>query len=156
MRVLLQRVQQASVVVDSHCVGEIGRGLLIYGGLEKGDTPAVIQRMAERVLNYRVFPDAEGRMNQSLLDVGGGILLISQFTLAADTRRGNRPGFSTAMPAELAEQQFEYFIDAVKALSADGCKSPGGVAVASGQFQADMQVSSINDGPINFILEVSA
>lgn len=149
MRVLLQRVQQASVTVESQCVGEIGRGLLIYGGLEKDDTPAVIQRMAERVLNYRVFPDEEGRMNCSLLNVGGGILLVSQFTLAADTQRGNRPGFSTAMPAELAQDMFVRFIDAVKARAADA-----DIAVASGQFQADMQVSSINDGPINFLLEV--
>lgn len=151
MRVLLQRVRQASVTVAEQCVGEIGAGLLIYGGLEKNDTLAVIERMAERVLNYRVFPDGEGRMNCSLRDVGGGILLVSQFTLAADTQRGNRPGFSTAMPAEQAEDMFKRFIEVVRAQSA-----VANIRVASGQFQADMQVSSINDGPINFLLEVSA
>jgi D-tyrosyl-tRNA(Tyr) deacylase len=106
--------------------------------------------MAERVLNYRVFPDDQQRMNCSLLDVGGGILLISQFTLAADTKRGNRPGFSTALPAEQAQDMFAQFVESVNSLAL-----PSGVSVACGKFQADMQVSSINDGPINFLLEVT-
>lgn len=151
MRVLLQRVTEARVLVDAETVGDIGSGLLIYGGLQKTDTEAVVQRMAERVLNYRVFPDDQGRMNCSLLDVGGGILLVSQFTLAAETHRGNRPGFSTAMPAAEADSLFERFVAAVR----DRVQAQP-ITVATGQFQADMQVHSVNAGPINFLLEVTA
>jgi D-tyrosyl-tRNA(Tyr) deacylase len=151
MRVLLQRVNHASVVVGTETVGEINRGLLIYAGLQASDTQAVTKRMCERILNYRVFPDDQGRMNLSLMDVGGGILLVSQFTLAAETHRGNRPGFSTAMAAEEAQSIFEGFVAAVR----DRVQMLP-ISVATGQFQADMQVKSINDGPINFLLEVPA
>ncbi|MEE4278614.1 MAG: D-aminoacyl-tRNA deacylase [Halieaceae bacterium] len=144
MKALLQRVTEASVRIDGEVRGAIDAGLLVFLGLEPGDEAARGEALIERLLNYRVFGDDEGRMNRSLRDVGGGLLLISQFTLAADTRRGLRPGFSTAMPPDEAEPLF----NALYAF-ASSTHSP----VAGGSFGADMKVSLVNDGPVTILLE---
>lgn len=145
MIALLQRVSTACVVVDGVTVGEIGRGLLVLLGVEAGDGSAEADRLLERLLNYRVFADAAGKMNLSLRDVGGGLLLVPQFTLAADTGKGLRPGFSTAAPPELGRSLFEHSVRRARALHP---------AVAQGRFGAQMQVSLTNDGPVTFWLQV--
>jgi D-tyrosyl-tRNA(Tyr) deacylase len=143
MQALLQRVRDASVTIDGQVTGSIGPGLVVFLGLEPGDDDAIGEALLERVLKYRVFADHEGRMNRSLRDTGGGMLLISQFTLAADTRKGLRPGFSTALPpgeaGPLFERLFTYAVTVHQ-------------PVAGGRFGADMQVSLINDGPVTFLL----
>lgn len=144
MKALLQRVSEADVTVEGKVVGAIGQGLLVLVGLEPDDDDARLRRMLERLLNYRVFPDAEGRMNLSLRDTGGGLLLVSQFTLAADTRKGNRPGFSTAAPPQQAEKQFARLVDMARAEHD---------LVATGEFGAMMSVRLVNDGPVTFLLE---
>jgi D-tyrosyl-tRNA(Tyr) deacylase len=144
MRALLQRVSNASVNVDGECVGEIGQGLLVLLGLDKNDDRAAADRMLDKLLAYRVFSDDAGRMNCSVVDVNGGVLLVSQFTLSADTRKGLRPGFSSAMPPADAEQLYNYTVGQLRARH-----SP----VAAGVFAADMQVSLTNDGPVTFLLE---
>jgi D-tyrosyl-tRNA(Tyr) deacylase len=144
MRALLQRVSCARVDVRGECIGEIGPGLLVLLGLDKGDDQAAADRMLNKLLGYRVFPDDAGRMNCSVVDVGGGVLLVSQFTLSADTRKGLRPGFSSAMPPADAEQLYNYTLAQLR-----GRHSP----VAAGVFAADMQVSLTNDGPVTFLLE---
>jgi len=142
---LLQRVSSASVVVDGATVGEISRGLLVLIGVESGDTVAEADRLLERLLNYRVFSDDAGKMNLSLRDVGGGLLLVPQFTLAADTHKGLRPSFSSAAPPELGRQLFEHVLARAQAVH-----SP----VAQGKFGADMKVTLTNDGPVTFWLQV--
>ncbi|MCD9032998.1 D-tyrosyl-tRNA(Tyr) deacylase [Luteimonas sp. Y-2-2-4F] len=142
---LIQRVSQARVVVDGETVGEIGPGLLALVGIEPGDGAAQVGRMAERLLGYRVFGDAAGRMNRSLADTGGGLLLVSQFTLAADTRSGMRPGFSTAAAPEAAERVFGELVAACRARHAAG--------VETGRFGAHMEVGLVNDGPVTFLLK---
>ena len=144
MKCLIQRVTRASVRVEDTVVGEIGAGLLVFVGVQPGDTDEQVARMSQRLLSYRLFGDAEGKMNLSVVDTGGSILLVSQFTLAADTGRGNRPSFSSAASPALAEHYYEALI---KALNASG------TPIATGQFGADMQVSLINDGPVTFLLE---
>lgn len=144
MRALLQRVSCASVVVDGNCVGEIGQGLLVLLGLDKGDDTVAVDRMLDKLLAYRVFADGAGRMNCSVVDVEGGILLVSQFTLSADTRKGLRPSFSLAMPPADARRLYEYALDELRQ------RHPH---VAAGVFGADMQVSLTNDGPVTFMLE---
>ena len=144
MRALLQRVSCASVVVDGNCVGEIGQGLLVLLGLDKGDDTVAVDRMLDKLLAYRVFADGAGRMNCSVVDVEGGILLVSQFTLSADTRKGLRPSFSSAMPPVDAGRLYEYALDELRQ------RHPH---VAAGVFGADMQVSLTNDGPVTFMLE---
>ena len=141
---LIQRVSRAQVDVDGEAVGAIGPGLLALVGVEPGDGPVQVARMRERLLGYRVFADAEGRMNRSLADTGGGLLLVSQFTLAADTRSGMRPGFSTAAAPAEAERIFAELVE--------DCRRhhPGGVE--TGRFGAHMQVALINDGPVTFLL----
>ena len=141
---LIQRVTSATVAVDGQPVGAIGPGLLALVGVEPGDGPLQVQRMRERLLGYRVFADGEGRMNRSLADSGGGLLLVSQFTLAADTRSGMRPGFSTAAAPAQAEPVFD-------ALVAQ-CRQFHAGAVETGRFGAHMQVSLNNDGPVTFLL----
>lgn len=141
---LLQRVSEARVVVGGETVGEIGRGLLVLIGVEKGDTKAQADRLLERLLGYRVFADADDKMNLSLNDTGGSLLLVPQFTLAADTRKGARPSFSSAATPDAGEALFDYFL--TRARSKHG-------NVASGQFGADMQVSLTNDGPVTFWLQ---
>lgn len=144
MIALLQRVRQARVEVGDECVGRIGPGLLVFACVQPGDTPARIERMAERVLAYRVFPDAAGRMNVGLKDAGGGLLLVSQFTLGADTRSGLRPSFSSAAPPAEGRAGFEALVAACRARFA---------TVETGRFGADMQVALVNDGPVTFWLE---
>ncbi len=143
---LLQRVSRADVAVDGECIARIDRGLLVLVGVERGDTPASAQRLAERLLNYRVFPDAEDRMNLNVAEAGGGLLLVPQFTLAADTTRGNRPGFSEAAEPGLGRQLFERLAQAA---------AGGPIPVATGRFGANMQVSLVNDGPVTFWLRVA-
>lgn len=145
MRALIQRVREARVEVDGACVGEIGQGLLALVGVQPEDDAASVQRLLQRLLNYRVFSDADGKMNLSLRDVQGGLLLVSQFTLAADTRSGLRPSFSTAAPPAQGRELFELLLSEARAQHA---------LVASGRFGADMQVQLINDGPVTFLLEV--
>lgn len=145
MKALIQRVSGARVEVAGECVGEIGPGLLVLLGLDKGDDEPAALRMLEKLLAYRVFPDEQGRMNCSVVDVAGGVLLVSQFTLSADTRKGLRPSFSGAMPPAEAEQLYDYTLQALRE------RHP---QVAAGQFGADMQVSLTNDGPVTFMLEL--
>jgi D-tyrosyl-tRNA(Tyr) deacylase len=141
---LIQRVARASVSIGGQRVAEIGRGTLALIGVRRGDDRAAAARLLERLLSYRIFPDADGRMNLSLRTIGGGLLLVPQFTLAADTHKGTRAGFSTAAVPEVARELFAYLLE--RALSAH---SP----VAAGEFGADMQVELVNDGPVTFWLE---
>lgn len=147
MQALLQRVSRASVSVAGERIAEIDSGLLVFLGLEPEDTLSAGETLLERVLNYRVFSDADGRMNLSLRDLSGGILLVSQFTLAADTRRGLRPSFSSAMPPDQAEPLFAALVGYLRSVH-----SP----VAGGRFGADMQVSLVNDGPVSFLLNTGS
>jgi len=142
---LLQRVTSARVEVGGEAVGVIERGLLVLVCAERGDNQASADRLLERLLNYRVFPDALGKMNLSLRDVGGGLLLVPQFTLAADTNSGNRPSFTPAAPAEDGRRLFDLLLSLAVARHA---------GTASGRFGADMQVSLTNDGPVTFWLRV--
>ena len=142
---LLQRVSSACVVVEGNEVGQIGPGLLVLVGVERGDSHPQVERLLERILTYRVFADSEGRMNRSVQDIDGGLLLVPQFTLAADTRKGTRPGFSPAAHPEEGKRLFEYLV--TRARVAHG-------AVQTGVFGADMQVSLTNDGPVTFWLRV--
>ena len=144
MKCLLQRVTQASVTVAGVVVGEIDQGLLVLVGVEPEDAEQTVTRVAERLLRYRVFADAEGKMNLNVAQVQGSILLVSQFTLAADTTSGNRPGFSTAAPPEQASNLCDQLADALR---------KGDVRVETGRFGADMQVALVNDGPVTFLLE---
>ncbi|MGH8415738.1 MAG: D-aminoacyl-tRNA deacylase [Pseudomonas sp.] len=144
MKGLLQRVRSARVDVAGETVGAIDQGLLVLIGVEPHDTQASADKLLHKLLNYRVFSDANGKMNLSLIDVGGGLLLVSQFTLAADTRSGMRPSFSKAAPPALGAELFEYLLEKAKTSHA---------TVASGQFGADMQVHLVNDGPVTFLLE---
>lgn len=144
MIALIQRVQSSRVHVEGELVGEIGQGLLVLLGVQKNDDDEKVKRLAERVLGYRVFPDHDGKMNLSVKDIDGELLVVSQFTLAADTRKGTRPGFSAAASPELANALYERFVE-ITGLS---------LKVKTGQFGADMQVSLLNDGPVTFWLEV--
>ena len=132
--------------IAGETAGEIGRGVLALIGVERGDGEREAARLAERVLGYRIFPDAEGKMNRSLADIGGGLLLVPQFTLAADTRSGTRPGFSTAAAPEEGGRLFDVLLNLCREKHA---------AVATGRFGADMQVSLVNDGPVTFWLQAS-
>lgn len=142
---LLQRVDEGRVTVDGETVGAIGRGLLVLVGVERGDGPAQADRLIERLLGYRVFPDEEDRMNRSLQDVGGGLLLVPQFTLAADTAKGARPSFTPAAPPGEGERLFGYLVERARALHRN---------VETGRFGADMKVGLVNDGPVTFSLRV--
>ena len=144
MIALLQRVSEARVSVAGRICGEIGPGLLALIGIRPADDAPAGRRLLERLLDFRVFPDQAGRMNRSLRDCGGALLLVPQFTLAADTRSGTRPGFSTAAPAEQARTLFAALVQQAQALHAP---------VASGEFGAHMQVQLVNDGPVTFWLE---
>src|SRR6267142_62124 len=144
MIALIQRVTQAQVTIDGKVVGAIGRGVLALIGVQKRDEDTGAERLLQRVLSYRIFADTEGRMNLSLRDVQGGLLLVPQFTLAADTHKGTRAGFSTAAAPEEARGLFAYLLQ-----RAQNSHSP----VAAGVFGAEMQVSLINDGPVTFWLE---
>ena len=141
---LLQRVREARVTVQGEVVGAIGTGLLVLVGVERGDGADQAERLLERLLAYRVFPDDEGRMNRSVVETGGGLLLVPQFTLAADTRKGTRPSFTSAAEPGEGERWFGYLV-------ARACERHA--PVAAGRFGADMQVALTNDGPVTFWLQ---
>lgn len=145
MKALIQRVSSSKVNVSGKSVGSIEKGLLVFLGLEKQDTSSMADKMINKIISYRVFPDQNQKMNLSLKDINGEILIISQFTLAADTNNGTRAGFSTAMPPLDAEGLYDYFVEETKNLS---------LRVQTGVFGADMKVSLVNDGPVTFLLEV--
>ena len=142
---LLQRVCEASVAVDGEVIGAIGHGLVVLVGVEQGDGAVQADRLAERLLHYRVFADAQGRMNLDVQQAGGGMLAVPQFTLVADTSRGNRPGFSRAADPETGRLLFERLVAAMR---------QSGQLVATGRFGADMQLRLCNDGPVTFSLQV--
>ena len=144
MQGLIQRVSSASVTIDQQVYGQINQGILLLLGVQKTDTRESADKLLQKVVNYRIFSDAEGKMNLSLQDIGGELLIISQFTLAADTKKGLRPSFSSAAPPEQAEALYDYFLAQANGLY-------GGVS--NGIFGADMQVSLCNDGPVTFNLE---
>jgi len=141
---LLQRVSEAHVDVEGETIGEIAEGLLILVGVESEDDPATAQRFVDRLLHYRVFADGDGKMNRSLIDVGGGLLLVPQFTLVADTRKGRRPSFTTAAAPAHGQMIFETMVEIATV------RYP---RVERGRFAADMQVHLVNDGPVTFILD---
>jgi D-tyrosyl-tRNA(Tyr) deacylase len=143
MLALIQRVTTAQVAIDDEPVGAIAHGLLVFLGVERDDTPADADRLLRKVLAYRVFSDAEGKMNLSVQEVGGGLLVVSQFTLAASTDKGLRPSFSSAKPPAEAEQLYHYFLEQAREMHP---------VVAAGRFGADMQVTLTNDGPVTFLL----
>jgi D-tyrosyl-tRNA(Tyr) deacylase len=144
---LIQRVTEARVDIDGRTVGEIGRGILALVGVERGDTETQAERLVERVLGYRIFPDADGKMNLSLLDIKGEMLAVPQFTLAADTKKGTRPGFSSAASPEEGRRLFERFLVLLRQKMTN---------VKTGEFGADMKVGLVNDGPVTFWLQTSA
>lgn len=144
MRALLQRATRAEVRVDGAVVGAIGEGLVMLLGVGSDDTEAVADQLARRAADLRIFRDADGRTNRSLLETGGAALVVSQFTLYADTRHGRRPGFTTAAPADLAEHLWHRFVDALEAT---------GVTVETGQFGREMEVELVNDGPFTIWLD---
>ena len=142
---LIQRVTHASVQIEGELAGSIDQGLLALIGVERQDDERAASRLLERILNYRVFADAEGRMNLSLRDIGAGLLLVPQFTLVADTRKGNRPGFSNGASPQQGKTLFHYLLEEARQQHD---------SVASGVFGADMQVELLNDGPVTFWLQV--
>lgn len=144
---LLQRVTEAHVEVGGDTLGAIGPGLVVLVGVERDDTEAAAARLAERLLGYRVFTDAEGRMNRSVVDAGGALLAVPQFTLAADTRKGMRPSFTPAADPAAGERLFDALVEALRA--------DGRVAVETGEFGAHMRVALVNDGPVTFELRVA-
>lgn len=143
---LIQRVSQASVVVDDQTIGHIGQGLLLLLGIQKNDSPETGEKLLKKVLDYRVFSDADGKMNLSLRDIQGELLIVSQFTLAADTQKGLRPSFSSAAHPQAAQELYDGFITAARREHPD--------KIATGRFGADMKVSLTNDGPVTFLLEM--
>ncbi len=147
MRGLIQRVSSASVSVDDEVVGRIEQGLLLLLGIEKNDTTEHADKLLQKIINYRVFADDGQKMNLSLQDIEGGLLVVSQFTLAADTKKGLRPGFSSAAEPSQAKALYEYFVEQSRTANS-------AIQVQTGIFAADMQVSLTNDGPVTFLLEV--
>jgi len=144
MRALIQRVSQASVSVDDKVIGQIGRGLVVLLGVRTGDTEAGARYLADKIVNLRIFEDDEGKMNRSLLDVGGEILAISQFTLYADTRKGRRPSFVNAARPEVSQPLYDRFVEFIK---------ESGLKVQEGEFGAHMLVKIQNDGPVTIMLD---
>lgn len=146
MRIVLQRVSSANVVVEGDCVGEIGKGLVALVGVETGDGEEECRFLAQKTVELRIFPDDEGKMNRSLLDISGELLAISQFTLLADWKKGRRPGFKRAAAPEMANKLYEHYVEIVR---------DKGVSVATGVFAADMKVSLTNDGPVTLVLDTN-
>jgi D-tyrosyl-tRNA(Tyr) deacylase len=144
MRAVVQRVTSASVSVDGQIVGQIKHGLLVFAGVAKGDGPADIEYIASKIHDLRIFGDEQGRMNRSVADAGGGVLLISQFTLLADARKGRRPAFDGAADPDSAKRDYDALVDRVRGL---------GLKVETGVFQADMKVTLVNDGPVTILLD---
>lgn len=147
MRVVMQRVKQAAVHVDGNCVGRIDQGWLILFAVHRDDSVEDLRWLAEKCVHLRAFSDEQGKMNRSVIDVGGGMLIVSQFTLAGDCRKGRRPSFDAAAEPQIAKQFYDLFCEQVAQL---------GVPVQKGIFQADMQVSLINDGPVTFVIDSPA
>lgn len=141
---LIQRVSHASVGVNGEIVGEINRGILLLLGVQREDTEASARKLLHKVMHYRIFPDEDDKMNLNVQQAGGGLLVVSQFTLAADTRKGLRPSFTLSAPPEMAEVLYNYFVDQAKQIFPQ---------LATGIFGANMQVSLCNDGPVTFMLE---
>jgi len=144
MKALIQRVRHAAVHVAGERIGQIQQGALVFLGVEKGDNEQVADKLLQKILKYRIFSDAEGKMNCSVIDVNGGLLVVSQFTLVADTQKGLRPSFSSAAPPVVGQQIYDYFVAQAAQRHAD---------VQAGIFGADMQVELVNDGPVTFMLE---
>jgi D-tyrosyl-tRNA(Tyr) deacylase len=144
MRAVLQRVSEAAVVVDERTVGAIGRGLLVLLGVGREDDESDVRYLAQKTAGLRIFEDEQGRMNRSVSDIGGAVLVVSQFTLYGDCRKGRRPGFSDAAPPQRADSLYRDYVAQLQAL---------GLTVATGIFQADMKVSLVNDGPVTFLLD---
>ncbi len=147
MRAVVQRVAPASVIVDGETIGKIERGLLIYLGVGRGDGEEARRWMIDKIIGLRIFSNEEGKMDRSVVDVSGGLLVVSQFTLYGDLSRGRRPSFDSAMPPAEAEREYEKFVEAARAKIA---------SVATGRFGADMRVESANDGPVTILLDTSA
>lgn len=147
MRACVQRVSEASVTIEGEIVGEIGRGLLVLLGVAADDDEAAARWLAEKTAGLRIFEDVAGKMNLALADIGGAMLVVSQFTLLGDCRRGRRPSFASAAPPEWAERLYRVFVDAVRAT---------GIEVATGRFRQNMQVSLVNDGPVTLIIDSAA
>lgn len=145
MKALIQRVKKASVDIDSKRFSEINEGLLVFLGVVKGDEKINAEKLADKIINLRIFEDEEGKMNKSILSVGGDILVVSQFTLCGDCKKGTRPSFDNSAPVDIARNLYEYFVKYLKD------NSP--LKIETGQFQAEMQVSLINDGPVTFLIE---
>ena len=146
MRAVIQRVSKASVTVASEITGEIGPGLLVFLGIHKDDQEQEIKWMVEKIINLRIFEDDSGKMNRSLIDTNGAMLVVSQFTLYGDCRKGRRPGYSSAAPPEMANILYQQFINTVKQKD---------ISVASGRFQAHMDVELVNDGPVTLLIDSS-
>jgi len=142
---LIQRVKNASVTVDNHTVGAIEQGLLLLLGIQKNDSEETANKLIDKILGYRIFADADNKMNCNVQQIHGGILVVSQFTLAADTKKGTRPSFSSAAPPAKAQALYDYFVQQLHAKHN---------SVATGIFAADMQVALVNDGPVTFMLEI--
>ncbi len=145
MRAVIQRVSRADVKVEDKVVGSIEAGLLVYLGIHQSDGPELLPLMADKIVNLRIFPNDEGRFDRSVLDVGGSLLIVSQFTLYGDCRKGRRPNFQDAAPPEKARTLYEQFLQ---------CLAAKGVRVEAGVFQAHMDVSSVNDGPVTIIMDL--
>jgi D-tyrosyl-tRNA(Tyr) deacylase len=144
VRVVIQRVSEASVTVDQKTVGAIGQGLMVLLGVAQGDTSQEAKSLAEKTAGLRIFEDDAGKMNRSVEEIGGSLLVVSQFTLLGDCRKGRRPGFTDAAPPELADQLYEEYVATLRSR---------GVNVATGVFRADMQVALVNDGPVTMLLD---
>jgi len=144
MRIVLQRVKSASVDVSGETVGQIGSGLLILLGIARTDSQQDADYLADKIIHLRVFPDQAGRMNRSIMEIGGGLLVVSQFTLYGDCKRGRRPSFDEAAPPEKARELYEYFVNQLKSSN---------IMIETGVFQAEMEVHLVNDGPVTLILE---
>ncbi|MSN26095.1 MAG: D-tyrosyl-tRNA(Tyr) deacylase [Geobacter sp.] len=144
MKAVIQRVTSASVTVEGRVVGQIRQGIMILLGVEKGDGEAAADWLVEKIAGLRIFGDDDGKMNLSVRDIGGALLVVSQFTLAGNCAKGKRPSFDTAAPPEEGKRLYEYFVDSARRL---------GLPVETGIFQADMQVALVNDGPVTFVLE---
>lgn len=144
MKAVIQRVSSAQVAVHGELVGQIGRGIMVLLGVEKGDSEAAADWLAEKIVGLRIFEDEAGKMNRALTDIGGAVLAVSQFTLAGNCDKGRRPSFDTAAPADEGKRLYDHFVGALKRQD---------VPVQTGIFQADMQVALVNDGPVTFILE---
>ena len=145
MKVLIQRVKKASVTIDNNLYSSINKGILALVGIEKGDTQEEVQKLAKKIVNLRIFPDENDKMNRSIIDIRGEMLIVSQFTLCGDCKKGTRPSFDKSAEPQIANELYEKFIDEV---------SSYGIKTAHGQFAAMMDVELINDGPVTFMLEV--